>query len=339
MEKIVVSVAQAYKFSSNLEAAPLMVQLVKEGEKWRLRLASPVVGLAGGGSPRYGDYYLGTVGSGYYLRGERVKVANRRWDMAGQLPELFEHQSTANNYFAAMGVCALVKDLNLLQLKLQKQSAISFSAASRLVQKQLKKVYWWGFTLGYDSKKTKLFSGSARLGAAMEKRVQVQVPQLALQAPTKRDYEKFLQQLYAYPPMEYFSHNYAGYKKWTLFWGCAALGILGVNRAHGYVKKTKRWYKLDPDSFFLPLQMAFPPFYRRSYQRYKENGAICSGYPDYLCETDAGDEWRKAIDWFPDSVERKDNGPLKKALYVGHNNGVLPARDLGLDDYRPPEGL
>jgi hypothetical protein len=43
LEKIVVSVGlnPLYKFSSNLEAGPLMVQLVKEGEKWRLRLAWP----------------------------------------------------------------------------------------------------------------------------------------------------------------------------------------------------------------------------------------------------------------------------------------------------------
>jgi hypothetical protein len=46
MEKIIVSVGlNPYVFSSNLEAAPLMVQLVKEVEKWRLRLASPVVAI------------------------------------------------------------------------------------------------------------------------------------------------------------------------------------------------------------------------------------------------------------------------------------------------------
>jgi hypothetical protein len=154
MEKIIISVAQAYKFSSNLEAEPLMVQLVNEGGTWRLRLASPVVGVAGGiTSFRYVDYYKGYLGRGYDLGGSRLgravaSVASQRFDDSSLNFGLFEHVSAVNSYFYTVGISSLVKDLNLLQLKLHKNPNITVTQLRALVEKQLRNFYWDGFSLG-----------------------------------------------------------------------------------------------------------------------------------------------------------------------------------------------
>jgi hypothetical protein len=177
-------------------------------------------------------------------------------------------------YFATMRISALAKDLNMLQLKLQK-----------LLKKQLKKVYWDGFSLGDSAD----FKGSkrGREQAAFQRELQEQLAKMSLRVVNKRDYGQFLYNMYEYPPRPFLPH-YGINKVWGEFWACEALGILGVNRIHRYFEETKDWAQMDYERYFPTVDYFQPPFYRRSYQRYKENGAICSGYPDYLCETDAG---------------------------------------------------
>jgi hypothetical protein len=173
--------------------------------------------------------------------------------------------------------------------------------------------------------------------AAVKYVLKSQPIQFELTPLPKRDYAKLLSHLYAYPPMEYFSHYFA-YPHWGLFWGCEAYGIFGVNRSHIYAEQSKTWYSIDSEAFPLHVSIVLPLFYRRSYQRYKENGAICSGYPyedmnaySHYCVTDPGDEWRKAVGWLPDSVERKSNGPLKKKLYTEHHYGLLREHHYQVD--------
>jgi hypothetical protein len=265
------------------------------------------------------------------------EIERRRYDTEGYNFEHFEHQSTANGYFATVGTSALIKDLNLLQLKLHKLRAISALEVRKLVEKQLQKVYWSAFSYGKtDGFKSLNSVGIKRFleAPAVKRALGEQRASMALVPLAKRDYSTFLRNLYQYPPAQFF-HQLEIYKLWGPLWGCDAFGVWGVNRIHTYYEPTKHWSMLDEEAFYIPLDACYPLFYRKSYQRYKENGAICSGYSDgFFCKTDAGDEWRKAAGWFPDSVERKNNGPLKKAPYKGHNNGSLPPISFSCYDVR-----
>lgn len=358
MGKIIMSVtARRWRLSSNLEAALLVVQLVQEGKKWRLQLAAPVVGLAGSivSSSRYMDYVPGYFGQGHIWDNRfpfyRAELEDRRW-RTDYLLEHFEHPATANGYFATTGISGLVKDLNLLQLRLQKQVQAKV-AVEKLLEKQLKKVYWDGLSL-FASDLYVTFSAAEAMkkkfgcqllqAPRLKRAVEVHRGKLEKKLPVPRDYSNFLQELYRFPPMHNFDKTcYKGFgcsKDWDTYWGCEALGVLGVNRAQVYSKSEKRWYSLEY-GFTAEGYTFAPEFYRHSYQRYKENGAICSGYPDYFfCTTDARDEWRKAVDWFPDSVVRKENGPLKKTLYVGYLAGALPPPEMGQQELQVhPEAL
>lgn len=346
MEILVISVAhRPYEFSSNLEAEPLMVQLLKEGEEWRLKMASPVVGLVGvSSSARYGDYYCGYFGAGYVSYVKLSEIEQRRCDTAAYHFDHFEHQSTANGYFATVATSALIKDLNLLQLKLRKLPAISALEVRKLVEKQLQKVYWGAFSYGKTSGPKCLNSvGIKRFleALAVKRALGEQRDSMALVPLAKRDYATFLLNLYQYPPA-YFFHSYVYdgvYKCWGSSWGCDAFGVWGVNRSHTYDESTKDWSMVDEEAFYISQDDFHPLFYRKSYQRYKENGAICSGYSDrFFCRTDAGDEWRKAVGCIPDSVERKNNGPLKKAPYKGHNKGGLPPNSFSYYDFSLEKG-
>ncbi len=345
---------------SNLEAAPLVVQLVQEGKKWRLQLALPLVGLAGSSvsSSRYMDYAPSYFGQSIIrdrtkMTPEHIAELEGRRRKTDYLQEHFEHPSTANGYFARIGISGLVKDLNLLQLRLQKQK-LSLEAVAQLLEKQLKKVYWDGLSLFPNDRYVNSWFGENKwkkklgyrllLAPRLKKTVEAHQQKLEQKLPVPRDYSNLLRELYRFPPMHNFDRTcYKGFgcwKNWPFDWGCEALGVLGVDRAQVYSKSEKRWYPLEYT--FKAVGYSFAPeFYRHSYQRYKENGAICSGYPDYFfCTTDARDEWRKAVDWFPDSVARKENGPLKKPLYVGHRAGALPPPEMGQQELQVhPEAL
>jgi len=357
MEKIIFNVSvNGFRVDNNLEAAPLVVQLVQEGKQWRLRLPSPVVGLAGSAliSSRCMDYALGYYGRGFIHRssgfsGGFVELEKRRIFSGGAffMPEQFEHPATASEYFASMGTTELMKDLNLLQLQLRKQPALTAEALQKLLKRQLKKVYWNGFSLRIGKDACFVNEGwKKKLGydlleaPTLKETAAAQREWLHEKIPAKRNYTNFLLELYRFPPMYNFyqeSYKPDGNKDWAYLehWGCEALGVIAANRFHFYSKEDKGWYRLDVTVSKTPIELVYPPFYRRSYQRYKENGAICSGYPDWrFCKSDARNEWRKAVDWFPDSVDRKDNGPLKKQLYVGYPYGRLPSKDLGQEPFK-----
>lgn len=356
MEKLIISVEQeSFDVRSNLEAAPLVVQLVQEGKQWRLKLAAPVVGLAGNSliSARYADYYQGYLGTGRTGRkfredGFENEVPRWRWENRDySFSEHFEHQSNTNRHFALTGKSGLMKDLNLLQLRLQKQPAMYAEELQKLLAKQLRKVYWDGFGLGLSpifyirdrrSKKwLKKLGNNWQSAPAFQNSLEQQREKLALRGPDKRDYRSLLRELYRFPPMHYaYETGYRGIgnKPWPYQWGSEALGVLGVNRQYQYCTIDKIWYDIESPIKVRTMEHTYPPFYRRNYQRYKENGAICSGYPDnFFCRTDARYEWRKAVDWFPDSVTRKDNGPLRKPPYLGHGEGSLPSKELGQEEF------
>jgi hypothetical protein len=75
-------------------------------------------------------------------------VASQRFEANFLNFGLFEHVSAVNSYFYTVGISSLVKDLNLLQLKLHKNPNITGDQLKALLEKQLRKFYWDGFSLG-----------------------------------------------------------------------------------------------------------------------------------------------------------------------------------------------
>ena len=201
----------------------------------------------------------------------------------------FDHQPTLNAEMALIS-CRndLLRDLNRLQLMLKKKKVQKPEEVEQLLKKTLKNSYWLGTTSWWDWEK---LSSPKKRNSCRKSAHELILGKVAKVTPSA--FGEFLEKLYDTSQFD---------QEGSWYWPEAIRldkGLVSPSRTdRGYLP----YVHIETGWFGKSM---FPHFYRKHYQRAKENGALSRRWQWW----DQGDEWRKAGEWLREGgVEIKGNG-------------------------------
>ncbi len=295
-EVLVLDKGWANRFNHAIE-----LQVVTAAEKngsWSVQLAKPYLGLwsAAGNLAQLEAYW---------------KHSYKRWHSVSYLGAkgFFDHQPTLNYEMAGVS-CRheFLRDLNRLQLLLKKKKGQKPEEVEQLLEKTLKRIYWSAL----DS--VKLLSFRKSLVSYRKEQQQLSLGKEGKVTPS--DFGKFLGALYNTEKYNNLGMNCRGPSHYLV-----EKGLYAPQRSEEGQARYD-WEEFKPYVHYGIYDPDFPHFYRKHYQRYKENGALSRRWQWW----DHGDEWRKAGEWLRvGGVEIKGNGrfavrtySLKKPPSVSH---------------------